>query len=414
MKSRNFIAVAALAFLALAAALFPELVPMLNTDGGTLSAGLAGAPMILGDTVEVRRAIADLEENIKKFGGNIKDFASETKARLLALEQGGARKAPLSGSGDQTPGQLVAESAEFKAIRPGDRNMAPVQVTSFHSKTAIVNATGLNQPLVAADRVAGIVASQRLLRVRDLLPVVPTSSNMIEFCRVLSEDIEASPQYSSPNPENVPKKESALTFELANEPVVTLAHWIPASRQVLSDSAMLAGFVDTRLRYGVALAEERQILNGTAAGGDLNGIIGQAAAYSGATSGDTLLDTLMRALNQVTVGGNYSPSGAVLHPNDVLAALLLKDGQERYLLEGLQALSDKLGVPVVASQYVAQGTFLVGAFNGAAAIYDREDATVRVAEQHADFFVKNMVAILAEERLALVVYDGTGFVTGNL
>jgi hypothetical protein len=40
----------------------------------------------------------------------------------------------------------------------------------------------------------------------------------------------------------------------------------------------------------------------------------------------------------------------------------------------------------------------------AAEIFDREDATVRVAEQHADFFARNLVAILAEERLALAIY----------
>ena len=42
------------------------------------------------------------------------------------------------------------------------------------------------------------------------------------------------------------------------------------------------------------------------------------------------------------------------------------------------------------------------------------EAQVRVAEQHDDFFVKNMVVILAEERLALTLYRPEAFVVVTL
>jgi HK97 family phage major capsid protein len=60
------------------------------------------------------------------------------------------------------------------------------------------------------------------------------------------------------------------------------------------------------------------------------------------------------------------------------------------------------------------GTFLTGAFALGAAVWDREDATIRVADEHDDFFVRNMVAILCEERVALTVYRTQAFVKGSL
>ena len=42
-------------------------------------------------------------------------------------------------------------------------------------------------------------------------------------------------------------------------------------------------------------------------------------------------------------------------------------------------------------------------FSRAAKLYDRWEATVEVATEHADFFIRNLVAILAEERVALTI-----------
>jgi HK97 family phage major capsid protein len=254
------------------------------------------------------------------------------------------------------------------------------------------------------------------LSVRGLFSPATTGSNMVEFPRETStdSDIEASPQYSSPNTENVAKKESAMTFELANAPVVTIAHWVPASRQVLSDAPLLASYIDGRLVYGVKLNEEEQVLNGDGTGGNLTGLITEAAAYAGAVSGDTTMDTLIRAVAQVNSVGIYTATGVVLNPTDITALLLLKDGEQRYMFDSVAAIESKLQVRIASSKQQAAGTFLAGDFLRGAQLFDREDATVRVAEQHADFFVKNMVAVLAEERLALAIYNGTAFVTGNL
>ena len=63
---------------------------------------------------------------------------------------------------------------------------------------------------------------------------------------------------------------------------------------------------------------------------------------------------------------------------------------------------------------MSTGTFLVGSGDAAAAeIRDRMELMVEVSTEHQDFFVKNLVAVRAEKRLALVVKRPASFVTGS-
>jgi HK97 family phage major capsid protein len=72
------------------------------------------------------------------------------------------------------------------------------------------------------------------------------------------------------------------------------------------------------------------------------------------------------------------------------------------------------GLDVVATTNIAAGTFLVGSGNPAATeIRDRLELQVEVSTEHSDFFVKNLVAIRAEKRLALITRRPGSFVTGS-
>jgi HK97 family phage major capsid protein len=62
---------------------------------------------------------------------------------------------------------------------------------------------------------------------------------------------------------------------------------------------------------------------------------------------------------------------------------------------------------------INEGDFLVGNWSLAAQLWDRQQSTIRVSESHADLFVKNGVAVLAEERVALTVYRPQAFVKGS-
>ena len=316
--------------------------------------------------------------------------------------------------------QIVCESEQFKAaVARGNsaKSMDPVTIGSFH-KTQIVNATGQNQPLVPSQRVGGIITPAELrLTIRDLIPAARTTSNLVEYASEATFTNSAAPQGggSPGNAEGELKAESAMTFTLANAPVITLAHWIPASRQVLADASMLAGHISGRLTYGLKLEEEEEILTGTGAAGTLNGLVNQATAFSYGVTNQTAIDTLLKSMLQVSLS-NYETSGFVLHPTDWINIILLKDTTGRYLFADPQNMTDNRiwGKPVVATASMTLGRFLTGAFSLCAQIWDREDATVRVSENVNDHFIRNLVAVLAEERLALTVYRTSALVTGVL
>jgi len=71
------------------------------------------------------------------------------------------------------------------------------------------------------------------------------------------------------------------------------------------------------------------------------------------------------------------------------------------------------GFPVVLSVAMPAGSYVVGQFNPYSQIFDRDTAAVEVAEQNQDDFVKNIVTVRAEERLAFAIYQPGAFSKGT-
>ncbi|UHD44027.1 phage major capsid protein [Aureimonas altamirensis] len=221
---------------------------------------------------------------------------------------------------------------------------------------------------------------------------------------------------AAPVAENTLKPESNLTFTAAKADVATIAHWIPASKQVLDDASFLAGYIDNRLREGLRQEEEDQLINGSGVGVNMLGLIPQATDYLApiTVAAANQFDEVRLAKLQVRKAF-YPADAVVLNPEDWAAMELLKDAEGRYLHAAVTsgAVPRLWGMRVVESDSIAPGDFLVGAFSLAAQIWDREQANVQVSTEDRDNFVKNMVTIRAEERLALTVYRPKAFVHGS-
>ncbi len=376
----------------------------------------------------LKKLNTELEAWVKKANAEVADskvLSTETKAavetlsakateivdRLVALEQK-SRTMPADTEKALSLGEQFIKQDGFGRWQAGNAGALRMEL-----KAAIINATGQNQPLVPAMRVPGIIYEpNRTLTIRDLLPVGTTSSNLIEYTKENVFTNNAGPQYASPARENVAKPESGITFTLENVPVITLAHWIPVSKQVLADAPQLQSYINTRLMYGLKLKEEDELLNGTGTGGSLSGILkaGNFTAYNRTTSGDTKVDTIRRALTQVGLS-EYPADAIVMHPADWEDIELTKadDGQYVWANPAISAGPQLWGRRVVPTQAIDEGTFLTGSFAMGAQVWDREQAAIQVSYEHADNFTKNMATILAEERLALTVYRPKAFVSGS-
>lgn len=341
------------------------------------------------------------------------DQSAQLTEKCLEIERRVAEgNASAQKADEDTAGELLVKSDSFKAMAEGKSKFARVEM-----KTAIVNATGQNQPLVPADRLVGIINNpNRILTIRDALPVGRTTSNLVEFTKENVYTNNAGPQYDSPATENITKPESGITFTLATAAVVTLAHFIPVSRQVLDDSPQLESYVNSRLLYGLKLEEEDQLLNGSGASGNISGLLasGNFTAYNRAVTGDTKLDTLRRAITQAQLS-EFMADTIVLNPADWEEIELLKATDNQYVWSNPVAMAGPQiwGKRVIPTNSIASGTFLVGAMAMGAQVWDRMDAAVQISYEDGDNFKKNMATLLAEERLALTVYRPAAFVSGS-
>lgn len=201
--------------------------------------------------------------------------------------------------------------------------------------------------------------------------------------------------------------------------MTTIAHFVLATKQILSDVPMMQSYIDGRLRYGLRYAEENQLLNGSGVGTDLNGIYTQASAYSApiepTAAGDlTKIDVIRLAILQAFLA-EFPANGIVLNPRDWADIELTKTTDGAYIFANPQGGSEPRlwRLPVVETQAMAVDKFLTGAFQMGAQIFDREDATVEASTEDSDNFRKNLVTILAEERIGLAVYRPESFVKGD-
>jgi HK97 family phage major capsid protein len=215
------------------------------------------------------------------------------------------------------------------------------------------------------------------------------------------------------------KGESALDFGLSYSPVQTLAHWIPASRQVVEDAQSLAAYLNSRLLYMLKLKEENELLNGTGSGSNLSGLITNATAFDTSyttVATDTFIDVIGHAIVQVEENSNLEADAVIMNPLDWHMVTLIKTGttNEYIYSDPHSAQQPRLwGKPVVVTKSMARGQFLAGNFAMAAAIWDRNAATVELSREHDDFFVRNLVALLCEERLSLTVFRSDALVVGG-
>jgi HK97 family phage major capsid protein len=199
--------------------------------------------------------------------------------------------------------------------------------------------------------------------------------------------------------------------------VVTLAHFIPASVQVLDDAPSLASHINMRLMYGLKLKEETQILSGTGANHQLNGLITQATSYTPKSPQLTNeIDIIRHAIKQAHVA-EYMPDFLVLNPSDWYDIEIrhVSTSDARYVVgDPNTMMQNRLwGLRVVVTNSISAGTFLLGTSFGAE-IKDRQQAAVEASREDSTNFQKNMVTIRAEERLTLVVYRTEAFITGSL
>jgi HK97 family phage major capsid protein len=244
---------------------------------------------------------------------------------------------------------------------------------------------------------------QRRLFVRDLLTVTQTGlGNAIPY--ILEVNALALEGGASAVAEAGLKPEADMLWRQEIAPVRKIAAWIPMTTEIIEDAPTLRGYVDQRLLYLIALREEFEVLNGDGTGAHIKGIRNFAEKQLQAVvTGDFPATIGMSIAKIENVDGEAD--GVVCNPLDFWTSATTRHSSQFDNGFGgnapavLSAMT--WGLPVVRTRGIESGKALTGAWRLAATLHDREQALIRVGNQHSDFFIYNKVAVLGEERVAL-------------
>lgn len=371
----------------------------------------------------LRKSLSDLTDGIGMVSSEQRGGEGDQPGEYRRVKRGGS------------VGRLFVESAEYKSLvasAPQGRfsEKARVQSQPFGVKALI---TGLADDsagaLIDAQQYvtpAEQMVQQRPLTVRQLFSQGQTETDSIEYVRVLAQTNNAAVVPEATSTAVIGdgtggtvtaaagglKPESGFTFEKVDTAVKTVAHWIPATKRSLSDASQVRTLIDTFLTYGLEEEFEDQLISG--AGGEnfvgLNNTSGIQTQVAPAGAEDVFTVTRM-ARRKVRIGGRATPTAYVMNPIDWESIELLRDANGNFYGGGPFGTQPNTlwGLPVVESEAVAVGTAWCADWR-MGVIWDREQASVQVTDSHADFFIRNLVAVLGEMRAAFGVLRPAAFV----
>ena len=377
---------------------------------------------------ELKRTLADLGDDIALNAKTDDDGRRRTASGFDLPERG------------KSLGEQFTNSAEYKGLLAQAPNgvfgkQQRVQSEMVGFKSLVTGGSDTSGGAFVTNDWRGLQVGtdvfQRPLRMRDVVTPGTTTSDTVEYVRVTSVTNNAAPVAEATTadaptaPESAGalinaagggyKPESGIALAKITTPVKTIAHWMPVTKRALSDAAQIRTLIDAFLRYGLEEELEDQMIQGDNTGENFEGLATVSGVQAQAWDTDSLTTT-RKAKTKVRTVGRSVANAYLLNPADLETLDLLQDNEARYYFGGPSATGGSgtlWGVPVIETEAVPAGTGYVGDFRKAI-LWDREQATIQMTDSHLDFFVRNLVAILAEMRAAFGVLQPNAFVEIDL
>ena len=211
----------------------------------------------------------------------------------------------------------------------------------------------------------------------------------------------------------------AVTAEGAEKPQVHFADPTPKtvslakvachikeSDEYINDYPFLASAINGRLLYELGLVEQNKLVT------DLLATTGiQTGTYAATGTATDIADAILQAAMDVQSGSGFAADGILINPADWYILRTGKYNGQYYGggYFGAQDIPNIWGIPVCVSTAVTSGTVVVGAFKTCGSVVANGGVAVEAVNTNEDDFVKNLMTIRAEERLALAVRRPAGF-----
>lgn len=241
--------------------------------------------------------------------------------------------------------------------------------------------------------------------IRDVITILQTSSNLIEYVRVNSLTRAAAivPEATSATDDNALKPKASMSLAVVQAPVKTIAVIMQATRTILADVPQLQSMMSAFMRTDIDLALEEEIISGPGGANHFDGLENVPNLTPQPFDTD-MLTTTRKARTKASIVGRARSTAFLLNSYDWESLDLTKDAENRYYFGGPLAMGQKMlwGLPVIDSEVIPQGTGYSGDLKQLV-VWDRQDPNVYMTDSNRDHFERNIIDILYEGRWAFGV-----------
>lgn len=330
---------------------------------------------------------------------NEKIALAEEKSRIL---DGLKASDPVEAKGAEAPARTLGEHAA-RAVKGHNAMVEKFAVTAPDFKAAAVMQLPSTVSAATTDVDTRIVEGyRRPLMIADLFGSESISGNALTYY-VESSTVEGGVG-------TVAQGATKPLTSFGNPTAVTVAldkigaHY-KETAELVEDTPWLASSINGRGMYLHELYVE-------------NYLLGKLANTSGIQTGEGIdADAIFGAMMKVQTATGFAADAIVINPADYQTLRLAKDANNQYYgggyfygIYGQGQVSEQpplWGLRTVVTSAVDAGTVYVGAFKLGGSVIRKGGVSVNIANTNEDDFIKNVITILIEERLALAVrYPG--------
>lgn len=341
--------------------------------------------------------LADYKSNIEALQAEIK--ADEEKAGLLKMIGSKSADDPADKKPARTLGDHFVEAVKSANVGKRFDVTAPAFKAASDTQTSPAGAVGF--ATTYDNRV--VEGARTPLAIRDLFGAEQISGSTLIY--LVEGALQGAPAVTAEGAEK-----PQIHFADPTPKTVSLAKvacHIKESDEYIEDYPFLASAINGRLLYELGLVEQGKLVTDLLA---TSGI--QTGTYASTGTATDIADAILQAAMDVQAQTGFAADAIAMNPADWYTLRVGKDGDDRYYGGGYfgdQTIPNLWGIPVCVSASITSGTIIVGAFKTCGSVVTHGGVSVEAVNTNEDDFVKNLMTIRAEERLALAVRRPAGF-----
>ena len=341
----------------------------------------------LKDRIEANEAAA-IEEGVKLQG--------EIETKEAEIVQAEKKTALLSMIGKSEKEESEMEEKGIKSLDLEYLKSNRGSVSTFVKAYNDVEAISTNKIFDYDKNPVNVMPA---LNVRNIFGAETISGNALTYYVIgsLEGEIDGVAEGAEKNRIHVPYTPKTVALQ-------KIAAYLKESDELLSDAAFIESAVRGRGVYEFNRAVETYLVD-------------ELLDTSGVQSGESSIsfDNILAAKQDIFADTGYAPDVLLINPADWSTLLQSKDSRGQYMLGGpaygpygngaYNGNPHIWGLTVVESAGVPEGACVVGAFKAGASVVNKasEGLRVEVSNSDQDDFIKNIITVRIEERLALAV-----------